>query len=447
MNLEQQLKQAAEPWLAEENLSQEQADTLAALVGARSLERADDATVAQAGARSRERADDAPVGAQSRQGRPRPRFWWAPRAAAAAAAVLLVTVPVVTGMASSLPIIGPFVSRFAFFDKGTEWALQQRYIAPVGEQSTDQGYTLRVEGVMADAARTKVFWTIEGPNLTPGTQVEFHSTVGSQSTWNTTIVDETLVDGRLVGSTTMGALPGTKAYVTLRLAEVAGVKGNWSVSFEASRAALDALARRVETRQQVQGDGWALTVDEVLFAPTETVVKVKTTGTAELEVLSARLLADGAKVPLHVVDGVQEEDGQSNLRFDRLEQPANLTLQIDELVRVEQGGPVLDLTQPGATVEAEGSILKLRSIASENGKTTVTLDVTGSDPYLIHRVRYWRLVGPAGTWLNEASREVPKDGREMVLTFEGEMQSPVKLEARQTLKTVARDLTVTLPTK
>ena len=432
MNLEQQLKQAAEPWLAEERLSQEQADQLAALVGARSREQADE-------------AQTAPVDFRSRQARP--RFWWGPRAAAAAAAVLLVTVPVVTGMASSLPIIGPFVSRFAFFDKGTEWALNQSYIAPVGEQSTDQGYTLRVEGVMADAARTKVFWTIEGPNLTADTQLEIDLAVGSRGTWNTTMVDKTVVDGRLVGSTTMGALPATKANVTLRLAEVAGVKGNWSVSFDASRAALDALARRVETRQQVTGDGWALTVDEVLFAPTETVVKVKTTGTAELEVLSARLLADGAKVPLHVLDGVQEENGRSELRFDRLEVPAHLTLQIDELVRVEQGGPVLDLTQPGATAEAEGSILKLRSIASESGKTTVTLDVTGSDPYLIHRVRYWRLVGPAGTWLNEESREVPKDGGEMVLTFEGEMTSPVKLEARQTLKTVARDLTVTLPTE
>ncbi|HLN60313.1 MAG TPA: DUF4179 domain-containing protein [Symbiobacteriaceae bacterium] len=423
MNLEQQLKQAAEPWLAEESLSPEQEAALTKLIDTR--------------ARSR---------------RARPRFWWAARAAAAAAVVLLVTVPVVTGMASDLPVIGPLVSRFAYFDRGTEWALKQSYIAPVGLQSTDQGYTFRIEGVMADAARTKIFWVIEGPNLTEETTYKLKVPSAPENGWYTWHQNE-VTDGRLVGSTTVGPLRDLKVNVTLRLEEVAGVKGNWSVSFEASRAALDTLARRVNVGRKVQGGGYDLTVREVLFAPTETVVRVESDAIGDLEILSSKLLADGVAVPPHADISYARNErvgaftGQSSLIFDRVEgEPAQLTLLIEELGRLEKGGPVLDLTKPGAAAEAEGSAFTVRSVAAADGETTVTLDVTGTAIHLERRFE-WVLTGAAGQVLHQTSATVPTGGREMVLTFEGETAAPVKLEARQTLKTVARDLTVTLPTK
>jgi hypothetical protein len=418
MNLEQQLKQAAEPWLAEEPLSPERAEALVKLV--HTLSR-------------------------------RPRSRWGTVAAAAAAAVLLVGVPVVTGIAADLPLIGPLISRMVVFDRGMEWANEQGYITPVGQQSTAKGYTFRVEGVMADAARTKIFWVIEGPNLS-GAGYDIQVPSAPQRGWHIIHHNE-MIDGRLVGSTTVGPLPEGKADIMLRLVEVAGVKGDWSVAFEASRTALDPLTRTVATAKKVEGEGYALTVQGVLFAPTETVVRVEGDAKGDIEILSAKLLADGVPVSPHAAVNYTKNEsglfgGKAQLIFDRVEgEPAELTLLIEELGQRERGGPVLDMTKPGATAEAEGSAFTVRSVVAQHRRTTVTLDVTGTDTYLTHRFD-WVLSGAGGrVVMHPQSVAVPTGGSELVLTFEGELSKPEKLYAEHTVRTVARDLTVTLPTK
>lgn len=419
MSMEQQLQHTAESWLAEETLSADRAAALEKLVRSRAARRL--------------------------------RFRWGVTAAAAAAAVVLVVGPVVTGLASNLPVVGPYMAKFAFFDRGANWANEQGYVLPVGKQVTADGYTFRVDGVLADAARTEVFWTIEGPDLSE--RLHFEASFGLAKEARVQATRSALVDGRLVGSTSLNPLPKERATVTLRLVEVGGVKGKWDVSFEASRAALDNLTRTLPVGQEIKGDGYALTVKELLLAPSETVVRVGGTGDRPLEILSAQLLADGVRVQEHADQsgwrGLPDGSGSGSwdLVFDRVEgEPIQLTLRLEQLGRVEPGGPSFDLTRPDAAAEADGIRMQVQSVETGGGHTKVTLAVSGGT-HLHRRFYDWVLTGAGGKTYEHPSVSVPADNRSMVITFKGEAASPAKLAAGRTVRTIARDVQVTLPTK
>lgn len=308
MSLQQQLKSAAEPWLAAQTLAPERAEQLAVLVKRRARRR------------------------------------WLPRLGGVAAVAMLACMgvfwPVVVSLASGVPLVGPYIASRARFDQGAYWADQKGYVVPVGKAASGQGYTFRVESVMSDAARTVVYYTVEGPNLKapmhpPELESTFNMMMHPDQGWSG---GNEVVDGRIVGHLDMQALPLPTTLVRVSMQSIAGVRGNWSVSFLASRIALDQLARAVNVGQRWQGDGYDLTVRRVLLAPTETVVELDGSAAAGFEIRGAELSANGKVVPggpafiTIPTHGVQPV--KYTFRFDRLEgQPDLLTLRLTDVVR------------------------------------------------------------------------------------------------------------------
>lgn len=230
MTLEQRLRRSAEGWLAEAVLSPDRSAQLERLVRQR------------AGRRQRNR--------------------WV-RVAAVAATVASVGFfwPVMVSVASDIPGLGEIIARWAGVDRGIEWAAENGYVIPVGKSATDKGYTFRVESVTADAARTEIHYVIEGPGLTPTMlppriDCTFNNLLGAGESANSFVLE----DGRLLGHATLPPLPHPIALVGLTVPEIAGVQGNWTVSFLASRTELDKLTRTVDVPQALRtGDAHTTT--------------------------------------------------------------------------------------------------------------------------------------------------------------------------------------------
>lgn len=431
MSLEQKLCATAEPWLEEEKLPPVRAEALAALVRRRSRARWLRRAVATA----------------------------ATGAAAVAAAVFW---PVMVSVASGTPWVGPYVARLAQTDQGAYWAEQKGYVVPVGRSATGQGYTLRVESVLADAARTEVYYTVEGPGLAamthrPRIEPEFNLRRPG-SGWSGR---SDLTDGRWVGSLTLPPLPLPVTQVTLRMTSVAGVQGNWPVSFLASRRELDAHTRSLAVGRRWQGEGYDLTVQRVLLAPTETVVEVAGAAGADGEgfaVRAAALAADGRDVPAHGAQFNWTDTGSIPVRyryaFDRVdEQAATAVFRLTDVVRWRKGGPAIDLARSGIRVTYGQVWFELDSVQRGEGQAQVHLRVPRDGPKTWRAAadfRDWVLVDAAGTVHRQLGVAVSPDPQDpatsrLTVTFPGVAAAPLRLEAGKHAEPVPGPFTVEIP--
>ncbi|MFZ5826886.1 MAG: DUF4179 domain-containing protein, partial [Bacillota bacterium] len=257
MNLEQKLAAAAEPWLAQEEESPARIAALEAMVRRRSR-------------RSRNR-------------------WVGIATAVAAALCLALFWPTVVSVASGLPVIGPYIARMAQYDQGAYWAERQGYLIPVTASDSSRGYILRVEGVVADPARTIIYYTVEGPDLAGKRSPSFKITFNGNARPGSWSGRHEVVDGKMVGELHTDPLPTPVSQVGLRATEIAGVSGSWSVSFQVSRTELDPLAKTYPVDVRWQGEGYDLRVTSLLIAPTQTVVELEGSVAADLDLRGAEL--------------------------------------------------------------------------------------------------------------------------------------------------------------
>lgn len=423
-NLEQSLKAAAAPWLDEGSLSPDRSAALAALV--------------------------------RRRHRSRILRRWMGGAATAAAVVLAVLAgPLLVAVASGAPVVGPFIARMARYDEGAHWADQKGYVVPVSKSATDQGYTFRVESVMADSARTVIYYVVEGPDLErlrpfPHPRPRFnlkHPSGGSSGGGE-------LADGRLVGKLEYPPLPTPTALVSLDLTQVGNVAGDWSLSFMASRLELDRLARVIDLNRRLTGSGYDLTVRRVLLAPTQTIVEIEGTVAEGTELRPfATLTVSGTAVKQH---NTQYTWGGTvvnhRFAFDRIDPDAagEAIMTLTGLVQWQEGGLTLDL-KPGSRATHGEFSLEFAGIEQVDGKTKVAVRIPWTKENLLKHQDFadWSVLDTEGKrYPAGGSVRDPKDGFAL-LTFvvEGAVKNPVRLQSGRFAQPVPGEFTVRFPLK
>lgn len=425
MNLEEQLTNAAEPWLDEASLSPARSADLAHTVRRRMKQK-------------------------------RLRRWLGSVAAAAAVAFGMLYWPVVVSVASDVPWVGPFIAlQVQSGDRGAGWAQEQGYLVPVNKSATGQGYTFTVDSVFADAARTEVYYRVDGPDLSRHPRIEptfnFLGPGGGYGGMSQ------LVDGHIEGQISLPPLPHTVALVSLTMMDPGDLKGEWNVSFLASRSQLDRLTRVIPVNVRWQEHDFDLTVQDVVLAPTETVINLTGTAPADFQADQWELLADEQPVQPHGWQGSTHQKGSGppavsyRIAFDRLEgNPQSLTFRISGGTQSLPGGPVLDLTKPGDRVTYGSTWWEFQSVQVRNGKTEVTLRT----PSTLNLKQYvgrleWVLSGPDGktykTYGMGGGPEESGQAMHVTISFDGEVPNPVRLEATRHVEPVATPFTATIP--
>jgi hypothetical protein len=428
MHLEEQLRATADVWFSEQMLSSQRAGQLERLIQ---------------GASRRRRLARVAVGA-----------------AASGLLAAALNWPAVISVASEAPLVGPFITRMADHDRGASWADSKGFVVPVDKAVTDRGYTFRIESVAADASRTIVYFTIEGPDLTAASAptdllATFNRSPAPRDGHGSMRWD--VVDGRIVGQVNLAPLPHPTTLVGLSAADIGGVTGRWSVSFMASRTALDRLTRTIEVGKHLQGDGYDLTVHRILLAPTETRVEMTGIAAESFDLLGIELLADGLPVPLHggawgghaKTTAGETHPMKFDLPFERVDGEAKqLTLRLTGVRRWVPGGPVIDLTALHSTVQFDGVSFSLSAVSADEGETTVALMVPGGDEA---QTRAWRdfadwvLIDAAGTEHPVQAGRSATESLPMTFTVREEVQTPVRLEARRHTEPATGTVELSIP--
>ena len=369
MTLEHKLQAAAEPWLAEEELTAGQEAALERLVRRR-----------------------------------RKRSWGRWASAATVAASMAATFffwPVLVSIASGAPLVGPFIAKWAQHDEGAHWAHEKGFVVPVNKSATDKGYTFRVESIMADAARTIIYYTVEGPDL--------NSSMRSPTLWtNFNLITRAganggsgrhdVVDGKLVGAVELWEpLPYPTTLLTVKATQVGDVEGDWSVSFMASRTELDRYAQVVPMDERWQGAGYNFQVGPMLIAPTQTVVEIRGYTDDAVQIREMELVADGEAVQGHGGSYIGPNVGDRSpahyrWTFDRVHDGTeSLILRVTDAVRWQKGGPKVPLS-PGTRSEYGGVWYEFEAVEVGANGTGVTIRVPWSD-------ETWKLHGHQRQWV------------------------------------------------
>lgn len=405
MNLEQQLKSTSEAWLNEESLAPAASARLTQLVKQRTRRR----------------------GLQ--------------RWGAVAAGLLLIGTgglygPIVTSVASDLPWVGGYIQRMVGHDDGVVWAEGQGYVVPVGKTVTKDGYTFTVDSILADGVRTEVFWSLAGPGLErevriPTLQYSFNHRRGTEGH----SASHQFVDGKVIGKFSLPPLPHPVTVLGLDLKGLAGVEGDWSISFTASRQALDPLTRVVEVNQSLKGEGYDLKVTKVTLGATATIVEMEGETAAGFDLNEAELVG-GARA--HGASGHADtaRNGRTKqfyrFEFDRLDPvPESLLLRFANVTQLREGGPVLPL-QPGAKAEWQGTTFTYDSMQVVDGVTEVQLlvETKGESKELIRRFPTWAIRTSSGATIE--SRGLGGNGgtpAKVTVRFNGAISDGVELQA------------------
>lgn len=420
MNLEQQLKMTSEDWLGQESLNPAASEGLHKAIRQRARRR----------------------GLQ--------------RWGAAAAGLLLVGTgglygPLVTSVASDLPWVGTYIQQMVGHDDGVVWAEGQGYVVPVGKSVTKDGYTVTVDSILADGVRTEVFWSVAGPNLDqlsriPDLRYSFNLLPGTQG-WSGS---HDIVDGRLIGKLSLPPLPHPVTVLGLKVEEIGGIKGDWSVSFTASRRALDSLTKVVEVNQGFKGEGYDLRVTKVILGATGTIVEMEGESKAGFEIDEVELVggARGHGGSSHSdTDREGRQKSSYRFEFDRLDPvPESLTLRLGRVTQLTEGGPSL-LMQPGAKAEWRGTTFTFDSVKAEDGMTEVQLMVETTDSKgLIRDFPAWAIKSGSGAVVE--SRGGGSNGASpalMTIRFDGDLTDGVELQAVRFAEAVPGSFELTIP--
>lgn len=347
---------------------------------------------------------------------------WSAIAAPAVALMLVAALalsPVTAAWAQQLPLVGGLVGRLAGMRSGWTLAEANGFLQDVGAEVTANGYTFRVDSVIADPAETTVFWSITGdhpkaPDFGVGEGVLFN---GEQFVTHTETATDYLAgaaigddSGNVVAGTfSCDALPVLSGTLDVTLTKIGDVTGSWHLSFAVDRSRATGLTTTLTSGQQIPCAGGTLRVDRVVLAPTQTVVDVSWTGPSVADGdypccprltfgQVAMLGADGAKVRPRQMSGgpaVETSAGlwQSHwtLSFDRVDPlPETLTIGFGGEVYVAEETRV-PLREGQAITAADGRSLAVTAITGSAREGGATIEYRAPDqptlPYEDWQVR------------------------------------------------------------
>jgi hypothetical protein len=366
----------------------------------------------------------------------------------------------VISVASGAPLVGPFISRVANKDQGAFWAESKGFVVPVDNAVTNHGYTFRVESVVADASRTIIYFTVDGPDLTiASAPLEIAATYNrfaaprdgyGSMRWE-------VLNGRMVGQVNLAPLPHPTTVVGITASNIAGVEGEWSVSFMASRTKLDELTRTIDIGKRLQGDGYDLIVHRILLAPTETRVEMSGTAAESFDLRGIELLADGQLVNSHggawgghaTTTATEAHPMKFDLPFERVDgEPKTLTLRLIGVKNWISGGPAIDVTAPGSTVHYDGVTFILESVSAAEGERSVALAIPGGDAAQTRAwsdFADWVLVDANGSEYPVKAGRSASDSTPMLFTFQGVVNSPLRLKARRHTVAATGNVEISIP--
>lgn len=216
-----------------------------------------------------------PAADEVNRGRRRRWLPWLGGAAAASTVALVLswTFPRWAGAAADLPLVGPVITRFILAGAGLQWAYDMGLIGEPVAEVTQNGITVRILGVVADARRTTVLYQVLGAPSTVGRgrqpRVPVHATITAQMSEFTPPEE-----------TPLGYL-GTVSTLPLE-AEAAELEVRFDVGAEtitltvpASRTETDRFSREVAVNRALEYDGVRITVEAVIYTPAETIVRYR----------------------------------------------------------------------------------------------------------------------------------------------------------------------------
>ncbi|BAD41885.1 sigma-70 family RNA polymerase sigma factor [Symbiobacterium thermophilum] len=176
-------------------------------------------------------------------------------------------------LGKALPLVGPVITRFILAGAGLQWAYDMGLIGEPVAEVTQNGITVRILGVVADARRTTVLYQVLGAPSTVGRgrqpRVPVHATITAQMSEFTPPEE-----------TPLGYL-GTVSTLPLE-AEAAELEVRFDVGAEtitltvpASRTETDRFSREVAVNRALEYDGVRITVEAVIYTPAETIVRYR----------------------------------------------------------------------------------------------------------------------------------------------------------------------------
>lgn len=234
--------------------------------------------------------------------RTRRRWSWLGGAAAAAAVALALglTFPRWAGAAAELPLVGPVITRIILEDAGLKWAYDRGLIDGNVAEVTQNGVTVRILGVVADARRTTVLYRVLGAPGSPhrdGAPVPVDSLITPPRPVDSLVIPPRTVEPVVGFIDTVNGQGATSSFMypeetplghfgvlsTLPLeTEEAELGLTFRVGDEeirltvpASRQETDKFSREVAVNQTLEHDGVRVTVESVIYTPAETVVRYR----------------------------------------------------------------------------------------------------------------------------------------------------------------------------
>jgi hypothetical protein len=378
------------------------------------------------------------------------------RSVAAAVAAILITAttlalsPEALFAARQVPLLDHLITTlFPGARQGWVWARENGFLQDVSAEATCNGYTLQIDGIMADPGQTTIFWSVRGDH--PASPDFLHSTVLFNGAPFTTYGDMTadyLAGGTdrsvVAGSFSCAPLPADRGTIDLTATRIGSVEGDWRVSFAVDRSRATAATAVVDVGYEVPVADGKLTVGRLVLAPTQTTVEVKWVGPAPGDAsLFPRLTNDS--VALLDVDGKpaaalqQANLGKGHLRiaqsgreiggglwevrwmlsFDRVDPDRrNLLLRLGGSV-CAPGTTSVPLTEGATPIAADGCKLTVTSVTESASGGNAVLEYDGSDtdqpPY-----ERWQVRDQNGTLCPVATVEgIGNDGHtKLILSWE-----------------------------
>ena len=286
----------------------------------------------------------------------------------------------------NLSLVGDYIGKWSNLEKGWQWADENNMFQEVIAVKSDQGYTFRVHKVLADPTQTTVIYTVEGENPQhplSGMEIRFDGARITGGMGGRGDIGN-VTNGVLVGSFELsGGLPKQSGIMELIIRRLGDVQGDWSVSFPVTSAPLDELTRIVEVNKDMEVANGMLTVEQLVLAPTQTVVKLRYKGEGQrpdlIDINSIWMLitpteiieSRGVSGSGELVDNRWEQTYE--LRFQRLDViPETVTLKLSGRI-YRQGETRVMFDSSQTAIAPDGRKIYYDNLVEEGGKGKVTI--------------------------------------------------------------------------
>jgi hypothetical protein len=206
-------------------------------------------------------------------------LWARSIAGLAAAFLLLLMAPVAVNGSVDFPGVGTWIQQAVLRDSGLSWAYENGYVKGTMAQTSLDGVTLRILGVVADPVQTTVIYLLQGVEAS------------ANGSGNVPSVSITRVDGEGVASWTepgnktlfgqvgiVSTSPLTEDRSTLEVSLISAGTSRLSLTIEADREELSRLAHSTDLNTLVSLEGIDVAGQRITVTPSQVVVEYTISG-------------------------------------------------------------------------------------------------------------------------------------------------------------------------